>query len=122
MEGTVRLNAVKSTSDEADTHSLRRCEHALELLLTHRGNPSTEIDQVLANEPQCIFAHCLRAALIVCGDAIGSKSSLTASISAIEAARPDMNDPARGHAIGARAWLEGDPSLAVEYYGGIVID
>jgi tetratricopeptide (TPR) repeat protein len=33
-----------------------------------------------------------------------------------------MNDPARRHASGARAWLDGNPSQAVELYGAIVID
>ena len=47
---------------------LPRCEHALELLHTHRGNPSDEVDRVLADDPQCVFGHCLRAALIVLAD------------------------------------------------------
>jgi hypothetical protein len=40
----------------------------------------------------------------------------------IEAACPDVHDPARRHASAARAWLEGDPALAVERYGAIVTD
>jgi len=51
MEEAVRLNATQPTSTEADTQSLPRCEHALELLLTHRGNPSAEVDRVLADDP-----------------------------------------------------------------------
>jgi hypothetical protein len=98
---------------DSDTSSLRRCEYALELLLTHRGNPSAEINRVLTDDPQCVFGHRLRAALIVCGDAVDERSSLAASISAIEAARPDMNDPARRHASGARAWLDGNPCLTL---------
>jgi len=31
---------------------LGRCEQALELLLAQRGNPSVEIEQVLAEDPQ----------------------------------------------------------------------
>jgi hypothetical protein len=54
---------------ETGTDSLQRCEHALELLLTHRGNPSVEVDRVLADDPHSVFGHCLRAALIVCADA-----------------------------------------------------
>ena len=69
-----------------------------------------------------MFGHCLRAALIVCADAAGARSSLAASVAAIEAACPDVHDPARRHASAARAWLEGDPALAVERYGAIVTD
>jgi tetratricopeptide (TPR) repeat protein len=120
MEEAVRLSAAEPAN--ADTGSLPRCEHALELLLTHRGNPSAEVDRVLADDPQCVFGHCLRAALIVCADATGARSSLAASVAAIEAACPDMHDPARRHAAAAGAWLDGDSALAVERYGAIVID
>ena len=77
---------------------------------------------MLADDPQCVFGHCLRAALIVCADAAAARSSLAASVAAIEAACPDMHDPARRHAAAAGAWLEGDPALAVERYGAIVVD
>jgi hypothetical protein len=48
MEEAVRLNAdaAKPASAEAHEASLPRCEHVLELLLTHRGNPSAEIERV----------------------------------------------------------------------------
>ena len=47
MEEAVRLNpdAAEPANDEAHVASLPRCEHVLELLLTHRGNPSAEIEQ-----------------------------------------------------------------------------
>jgi len=123
MEEAVRLNADAAEPASAEAHeaSLPRCEHVLELLLTHRGNPSAEIERVLADDPQSMFGHCLRAALIVCADAAAARSSLAASVAAIEAACPDVHDPARRHASAARAWLEGD-TLAVERYGAIVTD
>jgi tetratricopeptide (TPR) repeat protein len=117
------LRVVLPERTKTDASSLRkRCEHALELLLTHRGNPAAEVDRILADDPQCIFAHCLRAALVVSGDFAGARPSAAASVSAIEAACSDLNSPARHHAAGARAWLDGDQSLALEYYGTIVID
>ena len=122
MNAAVRLHAAEPATAEADTDSLPRCEHALELLLTHRGNPSVEVERVLADDPQCVFGHCLRAALIVRADDDAARSTLAASVAAIETACPDMDEPARRHAAAARAWLEGDPALAVERYGAIVID
>lgn len=116
--GTAALSAVS----DSDRGPLRRCRHALALLLTQRGNPLAEIDRVLADDPRCIFAHRLRAAAIVRADADAARSALAASVAAIEAACPDRDDPARRHAAAARAWLEGDPALALERYGAIAID
>jgi tetratricopeptide (TPR) repeat protein len=77
---------------------------------------------VLADHPQSVFGHCLRAAIIVRTDDGTARSTLAASVAAIEAACPDMPHPARRHAAAARAWLEGDPALAAEHYGAIVVD
>jgi hypothetical protein len=107
---------------EPGTDSLARCEHALELVLTHRGNPSVEVDRVLADDPNCVLGHCLRAALIVRAGDAAARPALEASVGAIEAACPDRDHPAHRHAAAARAFLEGDAALAVELYGGIVID
>jgi hypothetical protein len=122
MEEAVRFYAATPGGADVDTESLPRCEHALELLLTHRGNPSAEVDRVLAGDPQCVFGHCLRAALIVCADATAARSSLVASVDVIEAVCQDIHDPARRHAAAAGAWLQGDPALAAERYGAIVTD
>src|SRR6516164_6271358 len=120
MRPALKLHAANAATVEPHTDSLRRCEHALELLLTHRGNPSAEIERVLAEDPHCVFGHCLRAAIIVRADAGAEQAKLAESVATIEALCPD--NPARRHAVAARAWLEGDPALAVERYGGIVID
>jgi tetratricopeptide (TPR) repeat protein len=77
---------------------------------------------MLANHPRSVLAHCLRAAIIVRADDGTARSTLAASLAAIEAACPDIDDPARRHAAAASAWLEGDPALAAERYGALVID
>jgi tetratricopeptide (TPR) repeat protein len=99
-----------------------RCNQALALLLTHRGNLLTEIDRLLAGDPNCVSGHCLRAAAIVRADAVTARPRLAESLAAIEAACPDADDPARRHAAAARAWLDGDPALAADRYGAIVVD
>ena len=118
----VKLHGAQSATFGHHVDLLRRCEHALELLLTHRGNPSVEIERALAEDPHCVFGHCLRAAVIVRADAGAERSKVATSVAAIEALCPDIDDPARRHAAAARAWLEEDPALAVERYGGIIID
>src|SRR5262249_12996988 len=54
-------------------------------------------------------------------DDAAARSKLIASMTAIEAS-PDAGDLARRHASAAHAWLYGDPALAAERYGAILID
>jgi tetratricopeptide (TPR) repeat protein len=105
-----------------ETHSLQRGERALDMMLTQRGDPFAEIGRVLADDPGCVFCHCLRAALIVRADGNAPRSALAASIAAIEAACPDTDDPARRHAIAARTWLAGDSARAAALYSEIFAD
>jgi len=109
-----------ATDPQSDT--IRRSERALDFMLTSRGDAAGEIARVLADDPGDVFAHCLRAGLIVRADDDAARPALAASVAAIEAARPDTDDPARRHATAARAWLDGDQALAAERYGAIVVD
>src|SRR5262244_198171 len=122
MDTAVRLHAAEPAPAGAYEDSQSRYENALELLLTHRGNPFVEVERVLAEDPRSLFGHCLRAALIVRADDTTARSTLAASIAAVEAACSDPDDPARRHAAAARAWLDSNPALALERYGAIVID
>lgn len=90
------------------------------LMLTHRGDPAPLIARALADDPCCIEAHCLRIALIITADDDRARSTLAESIGAIEASTAE-NDPARRHARAARAWLDREPTRALERYGAIVI-
>lgn len=101
---------------------LSRRERALQLMLTQRGDPSAEVDRMLAEDPHCVFSHSLRAALMVRSDEPAARATLAASVEAIEAACIEAGNPTRRHAAAARAWLDGDLPLAAERYGAIVID
>jgi hypothetical protein len=114
--------AAESAPAQTDTNARVRCERALEDLLTSRGTPLRDVDGVLADAPHDVSAHCLRAAIIVRADEIAARSRLAESVSAIEAMCADAGDPARRHAAAARAWLDGNPALAAERYGAIVVD
>jgi tetratricopeptide (TPR) repeat protein len=106
----------------AQTGSFQRCERALDMLLTQRGDAFAEVERVLSDDPGCVFAHCLRAALIVRADTGAPRPLLAVNIAAIEAACPDTNDPARHHARAARAWLDGDSVHAVAVYDALLTD
>ena len=103
MNPAKKCHRAKTAAVKHKGDLLARCDHVLELLVTHRGNPSVEIERVLAEDPQCVFGHCLRAAIIVRADATAERSTLAASVAIIEASCPDINDPARQHAAAARA-------------------
>ena len=122
MTTTATLCPTRAAIPAVETNSLRRCERALDMLLTQRGNAIAEVERILADDPGCVFGHCLRAALIVRAESAAPRSVLAASITAIERACPDTNDPARRHAMAARAWLDGDSVGAVALYGPILTD
>ena len=105
-----------------EANNLQRRERALDMLLTQRGDAIAEVERLLTDDPESVFGHCLRAALIVRADSAASRSALAASIAAIEVACSDNDDPTRHHAVAARAWLDGDPAGAAALYGAILID
>src|SRR6266498_2084831 len=107
---------------ETNMNPLQRCENALDLMLRHRGDPLIQVERALADDPSYIFAHGLRAAIIVRADDRAARSKAAASVAAIEMACPDRDDHAHRHAAAARAWLEDRSDLALERYGAIVID
>jgi len=122
MNESLTLRLLEPVAAPAATDPQARCEHALELMLTHRGDPLLEVERALEADPQCASAHCLRLALIARADNDAGRPALAESLAAIEARRPDKNDPVRRHAAAARAWLMGDAALALERYAAIVID
>jgi len=91
------------------------------MMLTERGDAIAEVERILADDPKSVYGHCLRAALIVRADSAAGRSRLAASITAIEAACPDSDAPARRHAVAARAWLDGDPAGAAALYDAILV-
>lgn len=105
-----------------DPRSLQRHKRALDMMLTQRGDAVAEVERVLAGQPGSVSGHCLRAALIVRSDNPALRSTLAASIAAIEAARPYVGGLAQRHTIAARAWLNGDAAGAATLYGAILTD
>jgi tetratricopeptide (TPR) repeat protein len=122
MKAEVTFYATKAAVATVKTGTQQRCEHALKMLLTQHGDPFSEVEQILADDPGCVFGHCLRTALIVRDDNAAQRSIVAASVATIEAACPDIDHPARRHATAARAWLNGNSALAVALYSGVVDD
>jgi hypothetical protein len=68
------------------TDTRQRCQRALKMLLRQRGDSFIEVERILADDPGCVFGHCLRTALIVRADNAARRSMVAASIATIEAA------------------------------------
>src|SRR5215469_6756741 len=45
---------------ESDPDAARRCARALDDMLANRGQPAAEIDRIIDDHPESIFAHSLR--------------------------------------------------------------
>lgn len=106
---------------QSPADSRMRCERALSMLHTHRGNAQAEIDRILVDDPACVTAYCLRAVVLILGGAESSRTALAASALAIEA-DPTATDRERRHAAAARAYVDGGPAQALEHYGAIVVE
>ena len=117
-----RLRLRQPAASDRAAEAEARCRRALELMLTRRGNPRREVERALAEDPRCIFAHCLRLALIVRANDREAWRTLTASIVAIEALCADPRGIAARHAAAASAWAEGDGELAMALYSTIAVN
>src|SRR5262245_27894646 len=113
------LEGMAGRAGRLDDLSRSQCAGSLELMLTHRGDAAAAIDLVLRDDPDCVRAHCLRAAFIVSTNDTLARRSLAASLAVMETA-PDS--AARRHAQAARAWLEGDVVRSVARYGAVIVD
>jgi hypothetical protein len=122
MSSEANVGARRTPATEANGDLFSGCQSALELLLTQRGDASREVDRLLAEKPKSLGLHCLRLALIVRADDSGARSTAEESIALIEAESPDLSAHAHHHASAARAWLEGNPALAVLRYDAIVTE
>lgn len=119
---TIRPHPSEFLHAESGMDSPGRFAPILDAWLTSRGDPAGDIDRLLAQDPGSVFGHCLRAAIIVRGDDFAARSRLLQSIAAIETICPLVEHHGRRHASAARAWLDGDQTLAVERYGAIIVD
>jgi len=119
---TIRPHPSEFLHTESGMDLPGRCAPILDAWLTGRGDPAGDIDRLLAEDPESVFGHCLRAAIIVRGDDSAARSRLLQSIAAIETICPPLDHHVRRHASAARAWLDGDQALAAERYGAIVVD
>lgn len=104
----------------ADRTALDGYERAATMFARYQTDPLAEIDPVIAAAPDFAMAHCFRAGLMLCSTERAAEPELRRSIEAVEALHPRTTERERGHAIAARAWLEGDFRRAGRLYGEVL--
>jgi tetratricopeptide (TPR) repeat protein len=104
--------------------SIERYSEALALLHIYRGNPLAAVDVALADDPEFLAGHALRAALMVTTSEKRTAGELQRSVEAAEAliARGHGNDRERAHIAAARAWLDGDFERAGDRYNRLALE
>ena len=108
-----------STTQES---SLERLERATELTASYFVDPLAVIDQALAQDPDFVMGHALKAGLAIMSTEQAARPMLSDSITALERLSAHANSRERGHLRAARAWLDGDFARSVRLYGEVLLE
>jgi len=110
---------VLSTNNPA---SLARYEQALDLIHGYYMDPTAVLDAALAEEPDFVAAHCMRAGYAILFGDSAAQPQLREAVKAGEDLVGIANDRERRHIAAARAWLDGEFELGSRRYGEILED
>ncbi|HET7925708.1 MAG TPA: hypothetical protein VFL30_12465, partial [Rhodanobacteraceae bacterium] len=103
----------------ADAEALARYEAAVASLVGQRADVAARTASALVHDPLLASAYCLRAAALVLTGTAAAHRPLAATLRVLDGLST-ANERERNHAAAARAWLEGDPALALQRYAAIV--
>ena len=107
---------------QGSAKALDTYEHALAAVNSYFGDPVAIIDAALADEPDFVMGHALRAGAICMATQRDFEPELQKSVTAAEALASRANARERGHIRAARAWLDGDLAGATELWGAVAIE
>ncbi len=102
--------------------ALETYERALAALNSYFGDPVAAIDEALAEEPDFVAGHVLRAGAVAMATQKDFEPELRKSVEAAEALEHAANARERGHIRAARTWLDGDFAGATELWGRVAIE
>jgi hypothetical protein len=86
-----------------------------------RADVAVRTAAALVRDPLLASVYCLRAAALVLTGTAAVHRPLAATLRVLDGLST-VNERERNHAAAARAWLEGNPALALEHYAAIVVD
>jgi hypothetical protein len=102
--------------------SLEAYERAVDLMNGLSAGALGVVDAALADDPDFVFGHLLKAAMVVVTTDRPLEPMLREAVAAAERLAPRANDRERRHLAAARAWLDGEFELAIARYGAIAVD
>lgn len=107
-----------------NAQSLARYEQALTLFHGYFGNPLAIVDEALAEDPEFLAGHALRAGLLATSSERRALPELRGTLERAEAliARGAGNARERAHIAAARAWLDGDFAAATTRYNRLALE
>jgi tetratricopeptide (TPR) repeat protein len=104
------------------TAAAARLDVAVAKFHAYQADPIAEIDALLAEEPDCVMAHAVRAGILATTTDKAFESEWQASLAAAERLAPRANARERAYIAAARQWSDGDLAAATETWGRIAID
>lgn len=102
--------------------SVERYDRALELLASYFVDPLAVVDQALAEDPDFVSGHCVRAAIGVLSSERAGEPLLEQSLKAGARLAERASEREWRHFAAAHAWLDGDFHRSLELYGAIALD
>lgn len=106
----------------AFARSAERYDAAVDLLASYRLDPLAAIDAAIAEDPDFVSAHCLRAGIGVLAAERAGEPLIQSSLAAGRRLAPKANDRERQHFAAAEAWLDGEFHRASGLYEKIVLE
>ena len=116
MATDLRGNPLTCSADAA-----RRLDVAMTKFHIYQADPVAEIDALLAEQPDCVMGHALRAGILATATDKAFDSELQPTLAAAERPAPRANAREQAYIAAARRWADGDLTAATETWAGIAI-
>ncbi|MGG5823303.1 tetratricopeptide repeat protein [Falsiroseomonas sp. HW251] len=84
---------------------------------TYQVDPIAALDEVIADQPDCVMAHAVRAGIIATATDKAFDAELRSSLQQAEALAGKANGRERRYITAARLWADGDLHAATEQWG-----
>ncbi|WP_198370515.1 tetratricopeptide repeat protein [Roseomonas rosulenta] len=117
MTTDIRGNPLSCTDAAA-----RRLDGAIAKFHAYLADPIADIDALLAEEPDCVMGHAIRACILATTTDRAFDEELRSSLAAAQRLAPRANARERAYVAAARHWADGDLQAATEAWGRIAID
>ncbi len=103
------------------TEAARRLDVATVKFHIYQADPIAEIDALLAEQPDCVMGHALRAGILATTTDKAFDGELQPTLAAAERLAPRANAREQAYVAAARRWADGDLAAATETWAGIAI-